>query len=249
MNEPRRFLQDDEPKAASDLLRSAMDDSLDEDVRKRIALAIGLGPISAETAPGAPGAKPARVGVWRGGLFGKLVVGLAILGGVVGLSMLAVHSGQPRTSIPVHALPTTTSLADPGAIPQPADTAALSTAPSQSPDPPVPTASSAASSTLARAHAAPSATGRSLAEEVASLDRARTALAAGGPAAALSELNRHEKEFPRGALAVEAMVLRIEALSRSNRAAAVSLASGFLKAHPQSPYSARIRSLVPEVGE
>src|SRR5262249_36945392 len=51
-----------------------------------------------------------------------------------------------------------------------------------------------------------------LKSEIAVLDRARAALRAKDSATALAELDRHRLEFPGGALAQEATVLRIEAL-------------------------------------
>lgn len=85
----------------------------------------------------------------------------------------------------------------------------------------------------------------SLAEEVAAIRSAKGALASGNAAQALRELDAYKLHFPRGRLAQEATVVRIEALIGSgNQAAAGTIADHFLAAHPDSPYSARVRTLV-----
>ncbi|NUQ79892.1 MAG: outer membrane protein assembly factor BamD, partial [Polyangiaceae bacterium] len=90
----------------------------------------------------------------------------------------------------------------------------------------------------------PSASGESLAAEVAALQKAREALAAGRPKKALTELNIYTKRFRGGRLALEAEVLRIEALAQSGeRKAAAVLAESFLAAHPSSPYANRVRAI------
>jgi hypothetical protein len=85
----------------------------------------------------------------------------------------------------------------------------------------------------------------SLAEEVAAIKSAKGALASGNAAQALRELDAYKLHFPRGRLSQEATVVRIEALINSgSQAAAATLADRFLAAHPDSPYSARVRTLV-----
>jgi hypothetical protein len=85
----------------------------------------------------------------------------------------------------------------------------------------------------------------SLAEEVAAIKSAKGALAGGNATQALRELEAYKQHFPRGRLAQEATVVRIEALINSgNQAAAGTVADHFLAAHPDSPYSARVRTLV-----
>jgi hypothetical protein len=101
----------------------------------------------------------------------------------------------------------------------------------------------AASTGPAAEPAAPS--GPSLAEEVEALKKAREALAAGRAKRALAALNVYDQRFRGGRLALEAEVLRIEALARSGQAEAASArAASFLAAHPSSPYAHRVRSIV-----
>jgi TolA-binding protein len=93
--------------------------------------------------------------------------------------------------------------------------------------------------------ALPSAASGSLGDEIALLDAARRALRSGDARLALSDLDRHQAEFPRGVLGQEATLLRIEALVRSgNRPAAEALARQFLARQPNSPHAKRIESLL-----
>jgi TolA-binding protein len=85
----------------------------------------------------------------------------------------------------------------------------------------------------------------SLAKELSLIDSARAALLRGEPAAALRILNTYRSQFPRGALQAEATVQRVEALiATGDRASASKIGGGFLKRHPESPYSRRILSLL-----
>jgi len=85
----------------------------------------------------------------------------------------------------------------------------------------------------------------SLEGEVAALDRARAALAAGDPARTIDLLDGYERALPKGALRQEAMYLRIQALSKSGqRGAARDLAARFLAAHPDSPHASQLQHLL-----
>lgn len=85
-------------------------------------------------------------------------------------------------------------------------------------------------------------------EEVASLDRARAALAAHDASGALARLAAHEAAFPRGALLPEAILLRVRALRELGRQAeATAVAERFLASHPDSAQAARLRALVGSV--
>jgi hypothetical protein len=86
---------------------------------------------------------------------------------------------------------------------------------------------------------------QSIARETADLDAARAALRAGSVPRALQELDRYARRHPRGVLRQEASVLRIEALLRARDASkAQRTAQRFLSEHPDSPYAARVRSLL-----
>lgn len=81
--------------------------------------------------------------------------------------------------------------------------------------------------------------------EIAAISLARGALDKGNARAGLAALDRYQQDYPHGALAPEATVLRIEALLLAgDRARAKSLGEAFLKAHPKSPHAQRVRSLI-----
>jgi hypothetical protein len=89
------------------------------------------------------------------------------------------------------------------------------------------------------------AAGNSVVDEVASLDRARVALARHDAAKALELLSAHRARFGGGALEPEAVVLRVRALlDVGQRDRATSVAEAFLRAHPGTPQAARLRTLV-----
>jgi hypothetical protein len=83
-----------------------------------------------------------------------------------------------------------------------------------------------------------------LSQEVAMLDTARQTVSS-DPVSTLHMLDNYEARFPRGDLAPEALVLRIEALVRSGqRAAAEKLAREYLARNPGSPHARKIGTLI-----
>lgn len=73
----------------------------------------------------------------------------------------------------------------------------------------------------------------------------REALSKGDTRACLDAMDLHDREFPSGQFALEAKVMRIEAaFAAGNRSGARQLARDYLAANPNSPYEARIRSLL-----
>jgi hypothetical protein len=81
--------------------------------------------------------------------------------------------------------------------------------------------------------------------ELSTLDDARVAIEAGNPARALSLLDGYRARFPRGEMAPEATLLRIEALCRAGRHdAAERTARSFLAGDSASPYAKRVQSLL-----
>ena len=77
------------------------------------------------------------------------------------------------------------------------------------------------------------------------LEAAKSELSAGRAGAAVDALDRYGRDFPNGRLALEADVLRIEALFKSGRAAkAIGLANKFLAANPNSPLANRVRAML-----
>ncbi|MBN2197096.1 MAG: hypothetical protein JW751_30100 [Polyangiaceae bacterium] len=81
--------------------------------------------------------------------------------------------------------------------------------------------------------------------EVAALHGVRRALDQGSPGVALQQLDRYGRTFPRGGLAFEAAVLRVQALVlQGDRAGAELLARSLLARSPDGPHARRIRTLL-----
>ena len=92
---------------------------------------------------------------------------------------------------------------------------------------------------------APAPPHSTLAAQVSLLDTARSALAAGAYAEALSLAERYRTEFPNGELAPEAEVVAIETLvERAERQPAALRAARFFARYPGDPHSARVKWLV-----
>lgn len=86
-----------------------------------------------------------------------------------------------------------------------------------------------------------------LAKEVQLLDSARAALP-NEPRRALEVLEQHRREFPRGALIIDAELVRLEAYLRAgDRARATAVANKLIRSAPQSPVAARARRLLEEI--
>jgi hypothetical protein len=82
-----------------------------------------------------------------------------------------------------------------------------------------------------------------LGHELSTLDAARGMLARGDATGALARLDRYAHAYPHGRLALEAEVLRIDALDASGRSdAARARAQAFLDRHPHSVLAARVRT-------
>lgn len=86
------------------------------------------------------------------------------------------------------------------------------------------------------------AVGKGLARELVALDTARLRLAKGDTAGALGSLDAYGRRFPNGRLALEAEVLRIDALAKAGRtAAAKARAATFLRNNPGNVLAPRVR--------
>jgi len=106
-------------------------------------------------------------------------------------------------------------------------------------------AAAATGSSVDDGRAAPARIARpvTLARELSTLDAARGMLARGDAAGALGRLDRYAHDYPRGHLALEAEVLRIDALDAAGRSdAARARAQAFLDRHPHSVLAARVRT-------
>jgi hypothetical protein len=110
--------------------------------------------------------------------------------------------------------------------------------PSADPPPPSPFAKTGARAIAGRAP---------LGGELAALEAAATAIAAGNAERGLALLDAYAKDYRRGRLGPEAEVLRIDALALSGQpGAAAKAAESFLERHPKSVLAARVRRYLPE---
>lgn len=82
-----------------------------------------------------------------------------------------------------------------------------------------------------------------LEREIALVEAARAALRRDDAEGTLGVLDGYDREFPRGAFAVEVSVLRIEALMRAGRTEeAQRLGSRFLEVHREGAFARRVRA-------
>jgi hypothetical protein len=259
---PRLNNEDD---LAGALLRSAADDA--PPTRSRAAVAAALG-VSAGAA--GLGSAHATGAATKATVASKLGTSLALKVGAVVVAVgttVAVHHvivKPPRTAEP-HAADVRTARV-PAATPivtidaaaarqaepiakepvvrqevaaSPRPTRAVHIAPAHAPthadDAPAPAETSSAATPVAP----------SLADELALLDSAVSALHRHDAAAALATLDAYDRRFPTGTLVPEATAARIEAtLAIGDSSRARELAAQFLADHPNSPVAARVRALV-----
>jgi hypothetical protein len=236
MKDLNRLLDDPgtDPLSA-DLLRLARNEGPSGESRRRILAGLGMG-VAAATLTQTSGAAQTAVGSAASSAALKWGVASVI---AVGASVLAFMSLRPQA---------------PTAVVPPATVAAAPAAPPVAPIAPgidnrelVPVTKLEDLPTLAGSNDtdAKSVSAPSLAEEVAAIKSAKAALASGNAGQSLRELDNYRARFPRGRLAQEAAVVRIEALLKSgNSAAANAAADRFLSANASSPYAARVHTLI-----
>lgn len=268
MSDPDRLVESSESEVERLLLRAGHEPA--SSTARQRALLAATGIVTASTLT-TGGAAPAAAGKAAFGakaaslasLKWIAIVGVTSLGAVAGT--VAVHvaredatlrvtatSGRPEKN-PSRPGATSSGMASTQDLPVVAAPSALAASPAidMVPSSPSVVEPAPAAAPIAVTHAArsvdeaPSAVGSSATTEVAKLDEARTALAQGDAARALSTLEGYARRFPRGVLAPEAAVLRIEALvAAGDRPAATRTAQSFLREHPASPYAQRIGSLL-----
>jgi hypothetical protein len=223
----------------ADLLRLARSEGPSGESRRRILAGLGVA-VAAGTVSQSSAAATKTTGVAsRTGL--KWGIGSALgVGAGVAAFLLFSHHAPKAEPAPVSA-PVTAAAPTPDPTPL-ATLAAPNAAPSAQVTKleDLPTLPDSSATDASHAVAAPS-----LADEVAAIKSAKSALASGNAAQSLRELDAYRSHFPHGRLTQEASVVRIEALLKSgNQAAANAAADRFLAAHADSPYAARVHSLI-----
>jgi hypothetical protein len=235
MEDPVRFSQGDDDTAKR-LMLSMRDEKPPEGAMNRALLAMGVTTAAVVTTSSALGT-------------GKSVAWLALkwvgAGAVLGL---AVGTGATL----LQPAPTTKSATTAPSVvvnetPAPVVTATFTTkqSPATTPDEPAQPSAPRAAAPSAKEATPAAETPDTLPREVELLDDARSALQRGAANDSLTALDRYSREFPRGRLSTEALVLRIDALSRAGRTTeAKSLGERFLSANPSSPHRARIEKAI-----
>ena len=231
--------------------------------RARIAGVVGVGAAMASIAPAAMKV-PIGAAKWLAGkwimlaIVGTLTAGaawqLARVGPASdGPSVGTTAAAAPRASVAAQGVVPSSRLAETSEMPpSPAAPLALSAVPMPTPAPTTPTPTERARAKAATAapmrEDGPRPAASSIDAELALLERAKESLDRRRPAAALATVAEYEQRHPHGVLAIEAQVIRIEALAQAGRMQeASSAAHAFLAAHPNTVQAARVRSLAREI--
>jgi len=192
-----------------------------EAMRARLGDATMLGAAGASVLPSATRATWIKVSA--------LTVGLGLF---VGGMVVALRPAQHPSVAPAADL---TNMSEP--VAPAAEVSEPASAPAAVADP--------ASPRVASVGSLASATHRSpdrLAQEVALLSRATSALRSGRPTEALNALNEHQSQFPKGVLAEERRAARAQALcALGRRTEAEAELARLAQTAPQSPQAARAR--------
>ena len=216
--EPNRLLDESNSQLERALLSAGAASPSSRQTHAKTLAALGLAAGSATLLGGAAGAATLSTAAkltWT-----KLVLGVSLVGAaaVPAGYYVATHQSTPEAAA-------TRSVATrlPAAAPAAESIDDLMEAPAAMPMDPV-----------ARA---------SLTRELAALDRARLGLANGDARGALGQLDGYQRSFPRGRLALEAEVLRIDALAKLGRTSeARQHAQTFVRLHPNSVLATRVRA-------
>ncbi len=227
------------------LLESAKDDAPDLRARDRMLAALAAAP--------APTATRVREALRAGGA-SSYVGALALLAAVAAVAVAIATPWETHSMVgtPPPAQPSVAGPAITTAAPPPVLDDGPSAVPLLTPDllpsvprPKIAAPKSAAPKRMALPAPEPSADSEprpsSLSREIVEIEAARTSLAAGDAAKTLVTLDRYDRDFPKGAFAVESSVLRIEALARSGRTdEARRLGTRFLETHRNGAFSRRV---------
>jgi len=230
------------------------------------AIGTAAGAASASAGAGAGTATAAATGAATGAAagaggvaFAKMapwLLGAFLIGGGVGAALHAAMTSAPAVAPPSSMIPSPppSSRSEPGPNTAPSDSVAAFAVSALPPAsvrvPPTPTTASIAPSTRPSASSASDAIAQrdvDLAAERALVDRARTALTRGQPAAALEALDSHAKTFPRGRLTEEREALAIDALARAGRTQeAATRADRFRATWPNSVFGGLVDNASPK---
>jgi hypothetical protein len=262
MSDLEHWSSDGATESEVELLAAARGERQSSSARRRIAAAIGLGSAVAQGG-GAAAAGSAATAAAKGAVVGTLAVGKVVaIWGVVGmvgaLALRRVVADHPTSTpgMPAAALSSRPEPDRPSAAPQTVNEVRPMPAPLSSSSVPPSLSSFAA---VARSHDRPSTSSAwspvvsspaatSLQSELVLLERARASLEARRSTDALATLDQYERFHAGGALAVEARVMRIEALLVAGRKdEARAGARAFLTAFPHAMQVKHVASMLAEI--
>jgi hypothetical protein len=239
MNDPQRLLQGGGTEVERTLLEAGLQEEPSHRSMRNAAAALGLGAAAGLSAHSAAGAGAATIIVQLTEALKWVGAGLVGVGVVTAIGYTVVSRNAeppPRQPVPQQVVAVTPPRHEAKPSMPPVEAKAGESREKAAPRP------------VTSVKKAPKPPGGSLKDQVALVDEARKELGSGQPQAALTTLNRYNREFPKGALGQEAMLLRIEALAQmGNRSAARTLATRFLTSQPSSPHRKRIESLVGKI--
>jgi hypothetical protein len=246
MTDPRRLLDGGGTGIERDLLEAGQAELPDASAKRRAAVALAIGAATASVWPTAAYAT-AKAGKAGMPLLMKLLAAGAVGAGTLGTATYLITKPEPAQvteTAPPPAVEANRGAGKPRVAPKPAE------------ETPAPAEAVAAAETAAEPKVAPEvrrapqsapAPASSISDEIRVLDQARRAIASGDNAAAKRALEEHRRQYPKGALAEEAVLLQIESLvKQGKRGAAKSLAARFRASHPNSPHLRRIESVLAE---
>ncbi|RYZ07254.1 MAG: hypothetical protein EOO73_12880 [Myxococcales bacterium] len=253
MNGPVRLLESSRNTAARNLLHAGAAERPHAKAVRGAALALGLSAtaIAGSTATAAAATTTVATAGAATVALKSLAVGTLIGLTLAGSATLASHLAAPaeRASNPAAVRPAVEAESQPAKrLPAPPirpATSASATAATGTPQRAPQRVVAAAAPVPSAASSARLPDGQSLSREIALIDGARRALTAGDAAAALRELDDHDRRARTGTLDREAQLLRIDALASAGRNdAARALAERYLVSYPNDPHAARLRALL-----
>lgn len=217
ISDPSRLRDESNSQLERALLGAGAVSPISAQARARTLAALGLAAGSATVLAGTAGAATLSAAklTWT-----KLVLGASLVGAAavpVGY-YVSTHQSAPDTAA-ARSAPTRVRTAAPAA---------------ESVDDMMEAPAAMPSDAVARA---------SLTRELAALDRARLTLSSGDAGGAIGQLDAYQRSFPRGRLALEAEVLRIDGLAKLGRTTeARQHAQTFVRLHPNSVLATRVRT-------
>ena len=242
MNDPDRLLESDSSPVGRALLGSLKHDAPSRASKKRALAGAALAATAAHSAHSAASAGTVL-------LLAKWTAAGALLGGVASGGVVVLNDAQEasKTDTPTIAVRHTATAPVATRV-----TPTEPTLPAQeaTPDPETLHVGEGAQAAGVAATPSPShsaAAPTSLREQRVAIDGARRMLASGNAAGVLRELDSYDVKHRRQFFAQEAMVLRIEALTRLQQTSrAQALGRRFLRSYPDSPLAKRVRTLTGE---